>query len=79
MIMLPNIQIYLVNYIYLPIEKCARDNFNYTAQLHMYALSIFSTIYFLLRMHFVDFSRNCLVLFWLSGGERDEIKARKHV
>ena len=62
MIMLPNLQVSLVSYIYLPIENAHAIIFNHIAQLHN-TLSIISAIYFLLHMHFVDSSRNCFGSF----------------
>ena len=62
MTMPPNLQVSLVNYIFFPFEKCVRDHFQlYATTAH--AFLRFYVIYFLLRMHFVDFSRHCFGSF----------------
>ena len=64
MTMPPNLQVSLVNYIIFPIEKCLREHFQlYATTAHAF-LRVY-VIYFLLRMHFVDFSRPC---FWFFSG-----------
>ena len=62
MTMPPSLQVSVVTTSFFPIEKCVRDHLQlYATTAH--AFLQFYVIYFLLRIHFVDFTMHCFGYF----------------